>query len=124
MTYTIFSGFITMLIKNLCLDFSGILDASYSDEWKRQRTTAISILRTLGWGKSSIENKIIRESEAVLEELTKRKGVAFNPVELIGNAVSNIICSLQFGDRFEYGDREFQVNKTRDAWISCKLSVV
>ena len=90
--------------------FLGILDASYSDEWKRQRTTAISILRTLGWGKSSIENKIIRESEAVLDELSNRKGEAFNPAELIGTCVANIICSLLFGQRFEYGDKEFKVN--------------
>ena len=92
--------------------FSGIVESDYSDEWKRQRHAAITILRTLGWGKSSIENKIVRESEAVTEELTNRKGVAFNPAELLGNAVSNIICSLLFGDRFQYGDSEFQVNKT------------
>ena len=68
-------------------------------------------MRTLGWGKSSIENKIIKESEIMLEELSKRKGEAFHPAELFGTCVSNIMCSMLFGKRFEFGDKEFQVTQ-------------
>ena len=101
--------------------FPGIIDTSYSDEWKRQRNAAITILRTLGWGKSSIENKIIRETEVVLEELSRRNGAAFDPAELMGNIVSNIICSLLFGKRFDYGDSEFQVNRDNPSPLSQNL---
>ncbi|NXV70660.1 CP2J2 protein, partial [Atlantisia rogersi] len=35
-------------------------------------------------------------------------GNPFNPHFKINNAVSNIICSVTFGNRFEYHDEEFQ----------------
>ena len=35
-------------------------------------------------------------------------GKSFNAKHLFDNAVSNIICSLLFGDRYEYGDAEFK----------------
>ncbi|NXP50288.1 CP2J2 protein, partial [Heliornis fulica] len=35
-------------------------------------------------------------------------GSPFNPHFKINNAVSNIICSVTFGNRFEYHDEEFQ----------------
>lgn len=35
-------------------------------------------------------------------------GKPFNAKNLINNAVSNIICCLVFGNRFEYTDKQFQ----------------
>lgn len=35
-------------------------------------------------------------------------GQLFDPHYLIDNAVSNVICSITFGDRFEYDDAKFQ----------------
>lgn len=35
-------------------------------------------------------------------------GKPFNTQSLINNAVSNIICCLVFGNRFDYTDKEFQ----------------
>lgn len=35
-------------------------------------------------------------------------GKAFNARNLINNAVSNIICCLVFGERFEYANKKFQ----------------
>lgn len=35
-------------------------------------------------------------------------GRPFNAKNLINNAVSNIICCLVFGNRFEYTDKQFQ----------------
>ncbi|XP_073442749.1 cytochrome P450 2D15-like isoform X2 [Dendrobates tinctorius] len=32
----------------------------------------------------------------------------FDPILLINNAVSNVICSIVFGDRFEYNDEKFK----------------
>lgn len=36
-------------------------------------------------------------------------GKAFNTQSLINNAVSNIICCLVFGERFEYTNKKFQL---------------
>ena len=35
------------------------------------------------------------------------EGQPFSPKQLLDNAVANIICSLLFGNRYEYGDKEF-----------------
>ena len=34
-------------------------------------------------------------------------GKPFNPHLILNNAVSNVICHLVFGHRFEYGDEKF-----------------
>lgn len=35
-------------------------------------------------------------------------GKPFNAQALINNAVSNIICCLVFGERYEYSDKQYQ----------------
>lgn len=34
-------------------------------------------------------------------------GAPFDPRQLLDNAVSNVICSVVFGKRYNYGDPEF-----------------
>ena len=34
------------------------------------------------------------------------EGQPFSPKQLLDNAVANIICSLLFGNRYQYGDKE------------------
>ena len=34
--------------------------------------------------------------------------MSFNPTKLLNSAVANIICSLLFGERYEYQDENFQ----------------
>ncbi|KAM3876145.1 cytochrome P450 2K1-like [Diretmus argenteus] len=76
--------------------------------WKRQRRFAMTTLRNFGLGKSSIEQSICEESCHLQEGMEKEKGEPFNPVHLFNNAVSNIICQLVFGRRFDYSDHDFQ----------------
>ncbi len=40
--------------------------------------------------------------------ITTFPGQPFNPQILLNNAVSNVICVLVFGHRFEYSDNDFQ----------------
>ncbi|XP_069449028.1 cytochrome P450 2J2-like isoform X2 [Ovis canadensis] len=42
------------------------------------------------------------------ERLINNKGQPFDPHFTINNAVSNIICSITFGERFDYQDDQFQ----------------
>uniref|UniRef100_A0A667YEK0 Cytochrome P450 2J2-like n=1 Tax=Myripristis murdjan TaxID=586833 RepID=A0A667YEK0_9TELE len=67
--------------------------------WKQQRRFALSTLKYFGVGSKSLER-------AILDEFTY-SGKPFNPHVIINNAVSNIICSLVFGHRFEYEDERF-----------------
>ena len=121
-----------------------------------QRNVSMVALRSLGYGKKSIENKILEEAEQLISAFTviilnlfnlemvishrekscdskhqilwipnirrghstallkvnylsfqEFQGVSFKAKDLLDNAVANIVCCLLFGDRYEYGDKEF-----------------
>ncbi|XP_021488969.1 cytochrome P450 2U1 isoform X5 [Meriones unguiculatus] len=86
----------------------GIVFAHYGPIWKQQRKFSHSTLRHFGLGKLSLEPKIIEEFKYVKEEMQKHGDAPFSPFPVISNAVSNIICSLCFGQRFDYTNREFK----------------
>ena len=90
-----------------CIDYVlGVLftEGSY---WKEHRRFTISSLRDFGMGKHSLENKIHEEIEAFTSELKKQNGCAMDLHLLMNMTISNIICSIMFGDRFSYDDPEF-----------------
>ena len=59
-------------------------------------------------GKSILERRILEECGALCRDLDERAGASFDPQYLLCNAVSNVICSVVFGKRFEYDDTDFK----------------
>ncbi|XP_071323940.1 cytochrome P450 2K4-like [Trachinotus anak] len=80
---------------------------SNGDSWKEMRCFALTNLRDFGMGKKACEDKIIEECEHLTEALRKFKGETVDITQPIHCAVSNIICSIVYGSRFEYNDPEF-----------------
>ena len=85
---------------------SGVL-ASSGSEWKNIRTFSLCTLRDFGFGKRSLQSRIREEIEILLQEVEKNVNKPFNIKHLLQMSVSNIICSIVFGDRFDYTDEEF-----------------
>ncbi|XP_041346850.1 cytochrome P450 2J4-like [Gigantopelta aegis] len=75
--------------------------------WKEQRKFAVATLRHLGMGRNILEANIQEEATVFLEELATTRGQVTDIAHLVHNAVSNIICTLVFGKRFQYNDPKF-----------------
>ena len=86
---------------------AGIVLAS-GEVWSQQRRFILGIFRKFGIGKSKFEHQIEDESRAFIEEVALLKGECFDPTHLLQNAVSNVICAIVFGKRFEYSDEKFK----------------
>ncbi|XP_022095813.1 cytochrome P450 2J6-like [Acanthaster planci] len=85
----------------------GVASAS-GEKWTDLRRFSLTVLRSFGVGKTSFEEKIGEEAEALMKEMSAFNEKPFNPKSLLSNAVSNVICSVIFGKRYDYNEKDFQ----------------
>ncbi|KAM5134184.1 cytochrome P450 2B1-like [Callospermophilus lateralis] len=101
-----FSGRGTLAIIEPIFQGYGVTFAN-GERWKTLRRFSLATMRDLGMGKRSIEERIQEEAQCLVEELRKSKGALLDPTFLFQSITANIICSIVFGERFDYKDREF-----------------
>ncbi|KAL2101311.1 hypothetical protein ACEWY4_003072 [Coilia grayii] len=83
------------------------------ENWREMRRFALTNLRNFGMGKRRGEEKIIEEAQHLIQMFQNFKGTAFDTKEPVNYAVSNIICAIVYGSRFEYNDPRFKVMVSR-----------
>ncbi|XP_021056207.1 cytochrome P450 2J6-like isoform X2 [Mus pahari] len=98
---------------------------SNGQKWKEQRRFTLMVLKNFGVGKKSLEQRIQEEAYHLVKAIGEEKGQPFDPHFRINNAVSNVICSINFGERFEYNDSKFQeLLKITNETISSEASMM
>ena len=78
--------------------------------WRSQRRFTLSTFRDFGIGKTRFQDNVAEEVRCLSDELLSR-GANNSPLDLkqvLTNAISNIICSVVFGKRYQYSDKDFQ----------------
>ncbi|XP_075393064.1 cytochrome P450 2F3-like [Tenrec ecaudatus] len=80
---------------------------SNGPRWRALRNFTLGALKEFGLGTQTIEERVVEEASSLLEEFRATQGVPFDPRQLLDNAVSNVICSVVFGNRYGYGDPQF-----------------
>ncbi|XP_006627746.3 cytochrome P450 2M1-like [Lepisosteus oculatus] len=102
-----FSGRANYPILQKVTDGYGLLVSS-GDRWKELRRFSIMTLKNFGMGRRSIEERIQEEAKCLVDAFAEHGDSAFNPKFLLCNAVSNVVCSIVFGKRFDYHDSQFK----------------
>ncbi|XP_034293416.1 cytochrome P450 2H1 isoform X1 [Pantherophis guttatus] len=79
---------------------------SNGETWKQLRHFGETTLDMLGRGQN-IEKKIQKEAGFLVERLKSTNGRTFDPTSLLSQTTTNILCSIAFGKRFNYEDKDF-----------------
>nr|XP_039248643.1 cytochrome P450 2U1-like [Styela clava] len=100
-----FSGRPVNFVFDLITKEHGFLSMDYGPTWKALQKFGLMKLRGFGVGRKGMEEHIIEETPYLIESLTKAKDCT-SQMKLTF-AVSNIMCRVVLGSRFEYDDKKF-----------------
>ncbi|KAG8181434.1 hypothetical protein JTE90_015453 [Oedothorax gibbosus] len=73
-------------------------------KWKEQRRFVVQSMKDLGLGKTQLEGEIADEIRHFLDKLHAHNGAPMDVKEPLSPSMSNNICTLVFGKRYEYED--------------------
>ncbi|XP_076441361.1 cytochrome P450 2B4-like [Babylonia areolata] len=75
--------------------------------WKEQRKVSLEILRVMGMGKNMLAEKIQEEITHYIRAIKDHQGALVDLARMTQVSVSNNICSILFGKRYDYQDPGF-----------------
>ncbi|KAJ7319205.1 hypothetical protein OS493_036368 [Desmophyllum pertusum] len=85
----------------------GIAFADHSPKWRLHRKIVVSALKMYSTGRLKQESIINDEFDLLLKRVASRNGQPHDITKEIRLAVTNVICALVFGSRYELDDPEF-----------------
>ncbi|XP_022110234.1 cytochrome P450 2B2-like [Acanthaster planci] len=87
--------------------FCGVTTAS-GQMWRTQRNLVLRFMRNFSIGKAGFEGSISQEVLALIRELKKFREKPVKTAHLFHSAISNIICLVVYGTRYDYDDPKFK----------------
>ncbi|XP_077993226.1 cytochrome P450 2U1-like [Glandiceps talaboti] len=85
----------------------GLIDST-PPTWQVLRKHTSKSLHQFGMGKVLIEERILDECDFLIKRLNNHLNKSIDLRHLFSNAVSNILCAMLFGSRFDYDDDNFK----------------
>ena len=73
-------------------------------EWKEHRRFTLQMLRDLGFGKGSMEDRIVDEISYLTQHIDNSEGHPVDIHNLLIPSMSNNICQLVFGHRYDFDE--------------------
>nr|XP_002722342.1 cytochrome P450 2B4 [Oryctolagus cuniculus] len=101
-----FSGRGPIAITDAIFQGTGVVFAN-GKPWKVLRRFCLATMKDLGMGRRSMEQRIKEEARCLVEELRKSQEAYLDPTSLFNAVTANVICSMVFGERFDYQDPAF-----------------
>ncbi|XP_078582478.1 cytochrome P450 2C20-like [Branchiostoma floridae x Branchiostoma japonicum] len=88
----------------------GILGAPWGPGYRQRKRFATTVLKNLGMkvGPGSIEDNIREEANCLRNKIAESNGQPVDIAHDVSVAVSNIICSMTVGKRYDYEDETFR----------------
>jgi Cytochrome P450 len=83
------------------------LVVSEGDLWREHRRFALTTLKAAGMGKAWLGDSLLVEVTEFVKWLAISGGMPINPRHQLTQSVSNVICALVFGKRFQLGNETF-----------------
>uniref|UniRef100_A0A8C0JF30 Cytochrome P450 n=1 Tax=Chelonoidis abingdonii TaxID=106734 RepID=A0A8C0JF30_CHEAB len=80
---------------------------SNGERWWQLRRFSLAALQDLGTGQRSVEKQIQDEAQRLVEEFKKTKVPKLLDGLNVPRSASSVICSIVFGQRFDYADKSF-----------------
>ncbi|CAG2177070.1 unnamed protein product, partial [Oppiella nova] len=77
--------------------------------WRDQRRSALQVLRDLGFGKGSMEDRITDEISYLTKRIDETKGEPMDIHEVLVPSMSNIVSHLVFGHRMDFNEPKRQI---------------
>uniref|UniRef100_A0A672RFM6 Cytochrome P450 2M1-like n=1 Tax=Sinocyclocheilus grahami TaxID=75366 RepID=A0A672RFM6_SINGR len=103
--YPLLGNILQIDTRNVVNIVSGVLSTS-GHHWKEMRRFTLMTLKYFGMVRRSIEERVREEAEKLVEMF--KKCSAFSPADMLSNTMANVICSIVFGQRFEFEDPQFK----------------
>ncbi|XP_066289702.1 cytochrome P450 2J2-like [Branchiostoma lanceolatum] len=95
-----------------------IVAARWGTGFRQRKRFATTIMRSLGMkvGRGSIEEKIREEVDCLRNRVAENNGQPFSIAHDVTVTVTNVICSMTFGKRYDYEDETFR--ELREAFVT------